>query len=226
MRTLADTNARFAGDDGSPDPLTREALAKVSDHTSYIRALVALCTSRLLMPIVASGDETDHPDPDRHAEMAAVKLVNEEATFLLAFTGLDSMQAWQADARPVPCTLDELCATVKEAGAEQLLIDVAGPTSYVIAGEALELLAQGYAVAEFEGEEFAWVKYADEPPADEPPTDDTASQIAELEATLANMERMIAEAEAEAAAEQVGIEQAGREQAGPKDQEPKVDDAR
>ena len=162
MRTLADPNARFAGDDGSPDPLTRQALARVTDQVSYIRALVALCTSRLLMPIVATGDETDHPDPDRHAEMGAVTLVNDSGTFLLAFTGLDSMNAWRTDVRPVPCTLDELCLTVKEGGSDQLLIDVAGPNSLVVAGEALDLLAQGYAVAEFEGEEFAWVKYADE----------------------------------------------------------------
>ncbi|NLE98696.1 MAG: SseB family protein [Propionibacterium sp.] len=191
MRTLADPNARFAGDDGSPDPITRQAIARVSDHTSYVRALVALCSSRLLMPIVASGDETDHPDPDRHAEMAAVKLVNDSGTFLLAFTGLDSMQQWQADARPVPCTLDDLCATVKESGADQLLIDVAGPTSLVIAGEALDLFADGYAVAEFEGEEFAWVKYAE----DEAPADDTAEQIASLEQSLAEMEQLIDEAE-------------------------------
>lgn len=162
MRTLADPNARFAGDDGSPDPLTRQALARVTDQVSYIRALVALCTSRLLMPIVATGDETDHPDPDRHAEMGAVTLVNDSGTFLLAFTGLDSMNAWRTDVRPVPCTLDELCLTVKEGGSDQLLIDVAGPNSLVVAGEALDLLAQGYAVAEFEGEEFAWVKYADD----------------------------------------------------------------
>lgn len=201
MRTLADPNARFSGDDGAPDPITRQAMARVSDHTSYVRALVALCTSRLLMPIVASGDETDHPDPDRHAEMSAVKLVNDSGTFLLAFTGLDSMQAWQADARPVPCTLDELCATVKEAGADQLLIDVAGPRSLVISGEALDLFAQGYAVAEFEGEEFAWVKYA---PEEEAPADDTARQIAALEESLAEMEQLIEAAERENAAQDPG----------------------
>lgn len=194
MRTLADPNARFAGDDGAPDPITRGALARVDDHKSYIRALVALCSSRLLMPIVASGDETDGPDPDRHAEMAAVKLVNEHGVFLLAFTGLDSMQAWQPGARPVPCTLDELCATVAEAGAEKLLIDVAGPASLVIEGEALRLLAEGYAVAEFEGEEFAWVKYA--PEEGEPEAGGaTAEQIAALEQSLAAMERMVDEAE-------------------------------
>lgn len=162
LRSLAQPNSRFAGDDGAPDPVTREAIARVNDHKSYIRAIVALCTSRLLMPIVASGDESmDGPDPDRHAEMAAVTLKDESGSYLLAFTGIDSMRAWNPDARPIPCLLDELCATVKEAGAEQLLIDLAGPVQFVIAGEALDLLADGNALVEFEGEDFAWVKYAE-----------------------------------------------------------------
>lgn len=164
LRALAQPSSRFAGDDGSPDPITREALAKVHDHTSYIRGIVALCTSRLLLPIVASGDETDHPDPDRHAEMAAVTLTEQGVTYLLAFTGYDSLKAWQADARPVPCLLDELAATVEPSGATQLLIDLAGPTPFVIAGEALRLLADGHSLVEFEGEDFAWVKYAEEEP--------------------------------------------------------------
>ena len=161
LRALAQPNARFAGDDGAPDPITRDALARVGDTTSYIRAIVALCTSRLLLPIVASGDETDQPDPDRHAEMAAVTLTDDGVTYLLAFTGYDSLKAWQADARPVPCLLDELAATVEPSGATQLLIDVAGPTPFVLAGEALAHLADGLARVEFEGEDFAWVRYAD-----------------------------------------------------------------
>lgn len=164
LSSLAQPNARFAGDDGAPDPLTRSAMERARDQKGYIRALVALCTSRLLLPIVASGDESgDQPDPDRHAEMSAVTLKDETGSYLLAFTGYDSLKAWQADARPVPCLLDELCATVEPAGAEQLLIDVAGPVPFVIAGEALQKFADGFAVVEFEGEEFAWVKYADEP---------------------------------------------------------------
>lgn len=163
LRSLAQPSSRFAGDDGAPDPLTREAMARAQDHTGYIRAIVALCTSRLLMPIVATGDESmEGPDPDRHAEMAAVTLRDGTGSYLLAFTGLDSLKLWSADARPVPCLLDELCATVGAADAEQLLIDVAGPTPFVIAGEALSLLADGHRLVEFEGEDFAWVKYAED----------------------------------------------------------------
>lgn len=161
LRSLAQPNARFVGDDGAPDPVTREAIGRARDHIGYIRAIVALCTSRLLMPIVAAGDDSmAGPDPDRHAEMAAVTLEDGSGSSLLAFTGLDSLQAWDPAARPVLCLLDELCATAKAAGAQQVLIDVNGPVAFVIAGEALDLLADGNALVEFEGEDFAWVKYA------------------------------------------------------------------
>ena len=37
-------------------------------------------------------------------------------TALPAFTGLDALTAWKADARPVPCRLDELAASAVEQG--------------------------------------------------------------------------------------------------------------
>lgn len=160
-RRLAQPSARFAGDDGSPDPLTRAIVAGVQDQTSYIRSLVALCTTRFLMPIVATGDETPHADPDRHAEMAAVTLTENDTTYLLAFTGIDSMKLWREDARPVLCLLNELAASVKQAGATSLLLDLAGPSPLVIEGEALGFFADGYSIVEFE-DGFSWVKYADE----------------------------------------------------------------
>ncbi|MFT3887179.1 MAG: SseB family protein [Arachnia sp.] len=162
LRTLAQPSSRFAGDHGEADPLTRAALARAVDQTGYIRAIVALCTSRLLLPIVASGDEGgDGPDPDRHAEMAAVTLTDQTGTYLLAFTGLDSLRSWQPDARPVPCLLDELCATVEPAGATRLLIDPAGPVPFVLEGEPLAQLADGNALVELDSGEFAWITSAE-----------------------------------------------------------------
>lgn len=161
-RHLAQPSTRFLGDDGSPDPLVREALASVTDQVSYSRAVVALCASRLLMPIVASGDETGEHDPERRAEMAAVTLTNQETTYLLAFTGADTMTAWQSDARPVLCHLDELAASVAPAGATQLLLDMAGPTPFVLEGDLLAAIAEGNSLVEFENGDFAWVRTAPE----------------------------------------------------------------
>ncbi|MBK7821494.1 MAG: SseB family protein [Tessaracoccus sp.] len=165
LRTLAQPSSRFAGDHGEPDPVTRTALANAVDQQGYVRAIVALCTSRLLLPIVASGDDGGTaPDPDRHAEMAAVTLTDESGSYLLAFTGIDSLRAWQPDARPVACLLDELAATVEAAGASRLLIDPAGPVPFVIDGDPLTRLADGHALVELDAGEFAWIK--PEQPAD------------------------------------------------------------
>lgn len=181
LRPLGQPNARFAGDDGAPDPLTRHAMDGARDHTGYIRALAALCTSRLLVPVVATGNEGEAvgAGQERSSELAAVTLTDPDDghTYLLAFTGLDSLQEWRPDARPVPCTLDEVCGSVEPAGATRVLIDVAGPVQFVIAGEALQHLADGFAVAELEEQEFAWVKYAPEgevPDAEVGPGEDLA----------------------------------------------------
>jgi len=167
-RHLAQPSNRFLGDDGNPDPLVRGALAAVTGQVSYSRAVVALCASRLLMPIVASGDETGEHDPERRAEMAAVTLSDQGTSYLLAFTGMDAMRAWQSDARPVLCHLDELAASVVPAGATELLLDMAGPTPFVLAGELLAAIAEGNRLVEFEDGDFAWVRMAPQDSASSP----------------------------------------------------------
>ncbi len=160
VRHLAQPSTRFLGDDGSPDPLVRGALATVSDPVSYSRAVVSLCASRLVMPIVASGDEAGVQDPERRAEMAAVTLSARGTSYLLAFTGMDALRAWQGDARPVLCHLDELAASVVPAGATELLLDVAGPAPFVLAGDLLSAIAEGNRLVEFEDGDFAWIRTA------------------------------------------------------------------
>lgn len=159
MRNLATPNPAFAGDRGEPDPGVRETLASAEDSLGYLRAVVALCTARLLLPVVASGDDSmDGPDPGRHAELAAVSLRNEAGEkALLSFTGLDSLQAWRVDARPVPCTLDDLAATVIEAGDQVLLVDVAGPVPFVLGADLIAHLAKGHRLVELSAGEFGWL---------------------------------------------------------------------
>lgn len=171
---LSQPSKAFAGDRGEPDEMVRRALAVADGQLGYLRAVAALCASRLLMPIVASGDEgsgslrassgeLQQPDPTRHAEMVAVTITNEAGErALLGFTGIDSLTTWRADARPVPCTLDDLAATVAESGATHLLVDVAGPHQLVIAPELVTELAQGHRLVEVEPGAFGWMFVADE----------------------------------------------------------------
>jgi hypothetical protein len=167
-RTLAPSP--FPGDDGSASPSTRERLARAAagpEPTDYLRAVAALCTDRLLVPIVATatrlGTTTGGLASDKEAEMAVVMLRTPDGRqALLAFTGLDALQAWQSAARPVPVTLDRAAKTALAEGASAVLVDCAGPAALVIEGEVLASLAAGHRLVETVDGEFGWAMAAPE----------------------------------------------------------------
>lgn len=160
MSPLGQPNAAFLGDRGDPDPAVRAAIEAAHDDPprSYLRAVAALCTTRLLFPVVATGDDSgDGPDPEREAELAAVSIQTSDGRrALLAFTGLDALVAWEPRARPVPATLDDLAATVLETGDDAMLIDAAGPVPFVIGDDLVAQLAQGRRLVELEDGGFGW----------------------------------------------------------------------
>jgi hypothetical protein len=148
VKTLGQPNAAWAGDRGEADAQVRAALRAAAAATGpddYLAAVAALCGARLLMPIVAEGDDGgDGPVPDRHAELAAVLMTSASgASGALAFSGLDALHAFNASARPVPCTLDEVAATAVEVGASAIVVDVAGPHLLIIEGDLIGQLAAG-----------------------------------------------------------------------------------
>ena len=168
MRTLGQPNAQWAGDTGQPDAALRVSLAAAySDEDAYARAVAALCTARLLLPIVATGDESgDGPDPDRHAEMAAVLLEAPDGrTAVVAFTGLDSLQGWNPEARPVPCTVDQVAATAVETGSTAVLVDPGGPHPVVLDGSVMTELANGHRLVELPDAGFGWMYLGDDSPS-------------------------------------------------------------
>lgn len=159
-RTLAQPSAAFLGDRGEADPVVRRSIAEAGEDlpTTYLRAVAALCGARLLLPVVASGDDSmDGPDPDRHADLAAVSIaVPDGRRALLAFTGVDALVAWEPRARPVLATLDDVAATVLETGDDALLVDAAGPVPFVVGGDLIEHLAQGRRLVELDDGGFGW----------------------------------------------------------------------
>ena len=163
MRTLGQPNASFAGDTGAPDPAVRAILADAdSGGSAYPRAVAALCTSRLLLPIVATGDEGgDGPDPTRHAAMAAVLLESAAGQRgVVVFTGIDLFSAWRPDARPVPCTLDDVAATAVETGSAAIVVDINGPHPLVIEGDLIAQFAAGRRLVELKDGGFGWLSVA------------------------------------------------------------------
>ena len=74
--------------------------------------------------------------------MAVVSMVNERGEKgLLAFTGVDSMAAWDPQARPVPSLGRDIARSAIDDGATAVVLDVAGPQSMALSGAALAALA-------------------------------------------------------------------------------------
>ncbi len=160
MNRLFQPSQAYAGDHGAPDELVRHLLANADrGREDYLRAVAGLCAARLLLPIVAVGEGAGNgPDPDRHAEMQAVLLATPDGrTGLPVFTGIDAIQAWKPDARPVPCRLDEVAATAVGAAAVAILVDLAGPSPLVIEGDLVAELAHGRRLVELAEGEWGWL---------------------------------------------------------------------
>jgi hypothetical protein len=158
------TSSAFPGDDGKASRQTRELLAGLGgerDPHRYLRAVASLCGDRLLIPIVATatriGRTAGPLASDKEAEMAVVLLQGRDGRrAMLAFTGLDSLQLWQDEARPVPVTLDVAAKTALAEGAAALVIDPAGPHTLAIEGAVLHELAAGHRLVETEPNAFGW----------------------------------------------------------------------
>ena len=169
-RTL--TPSAFPGDSGLASPATRRALAAAvtpQSSVDYLRAVAALCGDRVLVPVVATatrlGQSTAGVATDKEAEMSVVLLQSGDGLrAMLAFTGLDSMQAWDSGSRPVPVTLDLAAQSAQADGAAALLVDLAGPHPLVIEGEVLAELARGHRLVETTDGQFGWAMSADAQP--------------------------------------------------------------
>lgn len=153
----------FPDDDGLATPGTRRALANAvgGEPGDYLRAVAELCTARLLVPVVATatrlGETVGGLTSDKEAEMSVVLLQAADGRrAMLAFTGLDALQAWNAEARPVPVTIDLAAKTTQAEDVTALLVDFAGPHPLVIDGEVLDQLAAGHRLVETTPDVFGW----------------------------------------------------------------------
>lgn len=166
-RTL--TASPFPDDAGQANVETRQALAMAASTSSpsdYLRAVATLCLDRLLVPVVATATRMGRTGrgiaSDKEAEMSVVLLQTPDGQrAMLAFTGLDALTTWSAEARPVPVTLDLAAQSAQADGAAALLVDFAGPHPLVIEADVLAELAHGHRLVELEEGSFGWAVVAD-----------------------------------------------------------------
>lgn len=153
----------FPGDAGEATPRTRELLAAFGAGPTvegYLAVVAALCLDRVLVPVVATTTRTARTtgglNSDKEAEMSVVGMQAADGRrALLAFTGMDSLELWDARARPVPVTLDKAAEATLADDAAALLIDLAGPHPLVVDGDVLVELAAGRRVVEL-ADGFGW----------------------------------------------------------------------
>lgn len=162
MRSIPDPG--FAGDDGAADPEVAAALAAyAADPASLHRATLAvLQRARLLVPVTAVLGEVEYDERglahDKTSDMATVLMRGRDGRLaLLAFTSTTSLRAWNAQARPVPVSAAQAAEAALHDDAAALLVDVGGPVMFVIEGEDLRALAEGYTLVAMNAT-FAWAR--------------------------------------------------------------------
>ncbi len=135
---------RFQGDTGQADPQLRALLGDPETYAAQRRIVDRLVQGRLLIPVVANLDEKDATGADKHSHMATVTITNELGhKALVCFTGVDSVALWRPDARPIPVAGVEAAQAALQEDCDALLIDIAGPDQYALAGTGLWALAAG-----------------------------------------------------------------------------------
>lgn len=121
----------------------------------------ALADSWLLVPVVTIEPDEDGASLEDHAgderscgaghaaQTALPSLIGSDGRrAALAFTSLEALSAWRADARPLPVATGQACSDAVANGASALVLDVAGPVRHVIEGARLAALAAGEPVPE------------------------------------------------------------------------------
>ncbi|WP_240044355.1 SseB family protein [Nocardioides albidus] len=162
--------SEYVGDDGAADPaLVRALEAYDAGAASYPEVLAALAPARLLVPVVAILGEAevgaDGLARDKSSDMAAVLLTGADGRLaLLAFTDLAALAAWDPQARPVPVAAHLAAATAVQEGAHALVVDVAGPHTFVVDDDLRRLAARWTPVRLDDG---GWAWLGDSAPGEE-----------------------------------------------------------
>ncbi|MFD7644381.1 SseB family protein [Kitasatospora sp. NPDC059795] len=141
-------NPGFAEDDGTADPVLAAALAAwQQDPSAEGELLAALTPSRLMVPIVAVLGEVEYDESghkhEKTSDMAVPVLEAADGRRALpAFTSMETMARWRADARPAPVAAPQAAMVAFSERASIVLVDPAGPVSYQLDGARLRAVAE------------------------------------------------------------------------------------
>src|SRR5580704_14667312 len=138
---------QFRYDNGAADPRVAAALAAYqAGQGSEQVALTTLAAARLLVPVVEVLADGSAADGDKNSEMVLPTLIGRDGRpAVLAFTSVDALARWRANARPVPAEANRVWRAAIADGCA-VVIDVAGPVPLAVEGARLGALAAGQPV--------------------------------------------------------------------------------
>jgi hypothetical protein len=144
QRVLSDPG--FDGDDGSAQPALTAALASWADSGDPGPVHAALLSARVMVPVVAIATDLGADGAEKSTDMAVITLRGPDGRVALpAFGSLATLTAWHAEARPLPITAARAAEAALFESADLLVLDPAGPVTFVVDGPALRALAEGRA---------------------------------------------------------------------------------
>jgi hypothetical protein len=145
------SSSGFEHDHGEADPDLRASLHAVTAHPSVAteRELMRHATvARWLVPVVPTPVDTVVVDGQRvegHAEMSAVTLTAPDGQrALLLFTGVDSLAAWDPQARPVPVDSRRAGEAAVSDGCDVIVVDLGSSHAYALRPSMVWALTMGY----------------------------------------------------------------------------------
>lgn len=139
----------FAGDDGAAPPLLAAALAVADPQTRLEAVVEALRTERVLVPVVAQLDEMadagEHGvagEKSAHAAMVTVAAPDGRAV-MPVFSSIATLQAWRAEARPVPVEGRRAALAAGSEADGLLVLDPGAATPVQVPRPAVRAIALG-----------------------------------------------------------------------------------
>lgn len=134
----------FEHDDGTADAALVIARAEPADERAWMRAVSA---ARFLVPVLAVPGELDEVDGlvvEKTSDMAMVTLTAPDGQRALpVFTGTAALEEWDESARPIPVASARAAQAAITEQCDVIVVDVAGPDTFVLRPSMVWALAQG-----------------------------------------------------------------------------------
>lgn len=141
---------QWANDDGSADPALLAAINEFQapdSARSQETVIDALRTARLLIPLIAalgdSGEGAHGQTVDKSADLSIVSVQTPDGQVgLPVFSCVQTMQAWNKLARPVPIEATRVALAAASEGNSRIVLDPGSPSEFVIRRPAIEAIAR------------------------------------------------------------------------------------